>query len=125
MAAAGVSGSIDLDYFLEVTGLGGPSAARNFAGDFEVASFSFGATNPASFGAGGGLGGAGIADFTDLHVTLKDEAGLASFLTLGTNGQPIESVSLIGVSPVGDAAAETYRINLADVRITDVHDNLN
>ena len=58
-----------------------------------------------------------------LQVVLADESGLTSFLQLVSSGQNTSAVSLVGAGSGGGALTETYRVNLADVLVTNVSEN--
>lgn len=62
------------DAFLKIDGVDGESTRKGFAGQIELASFSWGASNPTtigSMGAGGGAGKATISSFNCLKATDK------------------------------------------------------
>jgi type VI secretion system secreted protein Hcp len=62
------------DAFLKIDGLAGESTRQGFEQQMEIKSFSWGATNPATIGAGGG-GGAGKVSITSFNITkLSDVA---------------------------------------------------
>jgi type VI secretion system secreted protein Hcp len=57
------------DAFLKIDGLDGESTRKGFEKQMEIKSFSWGATNPATIGAGGGGGGAGKVSITSFNIS--------------------------------------------------------
>ncbi|WP_293905550.1 type VI secretion system tube protein Hcp [Phenylobacterium sp.] len=108
-------------FFLEVSGLGGPSHLVKFDGAFSVSSFAFEADIPTSAAGGGST--AGKPHFGSVQVTLPDETGLSSFLQLVSSGQHTPAASLIGAGVRGGQLIEAYRLNLANVVVSEVHEN--
>jgi type VI secretion system secreted protein Hcp len=62
------------DAFLKIDGVNGEATRKGFEKQMEIQSFSWGATNPATIGAGGGGGGGGKVSVSTFNVTKKSDA---------------------------------------------------
>ncbi len=95
------------DYLLEIDGIEGESTDDRHKGAIEVQSWSWGASNPGSFGSGGG-GGAGKVSVQDFHFTHRvDAASPLLFLRCAT-GQHIKSAKLFVRKTGGGGEYLTY-----------------
>ncbi|MGH7421958.1 MAG: Hcp family type VI secretion system effector [Gemmatimonadales bacterium] len=62
------------DAFLKIDGVDGESTRKGFEKQMEIQSFSFGASNPSTIGAGGGGGGGGKVSVSSFNVMKKSDA---------------------------------------------------
>ncbi len=104
------------DAFLKLDGIKGESMTKGHAGEIDILSFSFGASNAHSSSSGGG-GGTGKAVFHDLSVTkFADLSSTALFLAVAT-GQHIKEGTLT-VRKSGGEAHKYMVIKLTDVLVS-------
>ena len=62
------------DAFLKIEGVDGESTRKGFEKQMEIQSFSFGASNPSTIGAGGGGGGGGKVSVSSFNIMKKSDA---------------------------------------------------
>lgn len=114
------------DYLLEIEGIKGESKDKEHPGAIEVASWSLGASNPTSVGAGGMS--AGKASFQDIHFTIPmDSASPALFLHCASGKHIAQAViTARTASPTGDGKKFTFlTITLTDVLVSSITINAN
>jgi len=83
----------DVDYFLKIDGIKGESQDTKHAGEIEIQSFSWGATQSGSFAQGGG-GGAGKVNMQDFHFTVFHGVASPKLMLACATGQHIPSATL-------------------------------
>jgi len=69
------------DAFLKIEGVDGDSTRKGFEKQMEILSFSFGASNPSTIGAGGGGGGGGKVSVSSFNI-MKRSDGASPLLFL-------------------------------------------
>ena len=62
------------DAFLKIDGVNGEATRKGFEKQMEILSFSWGASNPSTIGAGGGGGGGGKVSVSSFNVMKKSDA---------------------------------------------------
>ncbi len=62
------------DAFLKIDGVDGESTRKGFEKQMEIQSFSLGASNPSSIGAGGGGGGGGKVSVSSFNIMKKTDS---------------------------------------------------
>ncbi len=62
------------DAFLKIDGVNGESTRKGFEKQIEIQSFSWGASNPATIGAGGGGGGGGKVSVSSFNIMKRSDA---------------------------------------------------
>ncbi|MEP6899108.1 MAG: type VI secretion system tube protein Hcp [Rhodanobacter sp.] len=107
------------DFFLKIDGIDGESTDDKHKGELEIQSWSWGATNQGTFGAGGG-GGAGKADFSDITITKFADKSTPKLLKAVATGQHIKSMILVCRKAGGDKQ-EYLKLTLTDVLISSYH----
>ena len=111
------------DFFLKIDGIPGESTDKNHAGELEIQSWSWGATNQGSMGTGGG-GGSGKADFTDITITKFADKATPKLLKAVAEGQHIKSMLLTCRKASGGGGQVEYlKVTLDDVMISGYHSN--
>jgi type VI secretion system secreted protein Hcp len=98
------------DYLLELDGVKGESKDSKFKDTIEVDSFSWGASNPTSFGSGGG-GGTGKVSFQDMHFTKATDKASPELFFRCANGEHLEK-AVLHVRKAGKTQQEFYTITL-------------
>ncbi len=104
------------DYLLEIDGIKGESHDQKHKDFIEIESFSWGASHPGSFAAGGG-GGTGKVAYQDVHfVTPVSKASPILALSCST-GKHIKFANLI-VRKAGGKQEEFYKLKIEDVMVS-------
>jgi type VI secretion system secreted protein Hcp len=62
------------DAFLKIDGVDGEATRKGFEKQMEIQSFNWGASNPATIGAGGGGGGGGKVSLSTFNLTKKSDS---------------------------------------------------
>jgi type VI secretion system secreted protein Hcp len=116
VVAAGSLQAAAVDYLLEIDGIKGESSDDRHAQAIEIQSFSWGSTNSASWGGGGG---AGKVSFQDIHCTTKVSKAGPQLLLAGASTSHIPRATL-SVRKAGATGQyqEYYQIQLEDVLIS-------
>ena len=83
-----------VDAFLKLDGIDGESQDHKHKGDIDVLTWSFGATNSGTFGAGGG-GGAGVSSMGDFHFTAYSSKATAKLFLKCATGEHIKKAVFI------------------------------
>lgn len=104
------------DFFLKIEGIDGESTDDKHKGELEIHSWSWGATNQGTFGAGGG-GGGGKASFSDITITKFADKSTPKLLTAVATGQHIKSMVLVCRKAGGDKQ-EYLKVTLTDVLVS-------
>jgi type VI secretion system secreted protein Hcp len=132
------------DAFLKIDGLDGESTRKGFEKQMEIKSFNWGATNPATIGAGGG--GAGKVSVTTFNISKKTDVASPHLfqsccngthypkaiftLTRSSGGSPddfikyefemvyVQSVQWSGATGVDDTPLESVSLAFSKVSIT-------
>jgi type VI secretion system secreted protein Hcp len=81
------------DYFLKIDGIDGESQDAKFKGAIQLESWSWGASNAATFGAGSG-GGAGKVSMQDFHFTMTTSKASPNLMLACSSGKHIEKAQL-------------------------------
>jgi type VI secretion system secreted protein Hcp len=105
------------DIFGKFTGIAGESTAEGRKDWIDVLSYSFGASNPASFASGGG-GSQGKVDFSDFHfVKTVDKSSPALLLNLAS-GKHFQEALFDVVQSGGQPQQPFLQYKFSDVLIT-------
>jgi type VI secretion system secreted protein Hcp len=104
------------DYFLAIDGIKGESKDHKHAGEIEVMSFSWGATQSGSFAHGGG-GGAGKVSFQDFHFVMSINKSSPLLLQQCADGTHIKS-AVLTVRKAGKEQQEYLKVKMEDVLIS-------
>jgi type VI secretion system secreted protein Hcp len=107
------------DFFLKIDGIDGESTDDKHKGELEIQSWSWGATNQGTFGAGGG-GGAGKADFSDITISKYADKSTPKLLKAVATGDHIKSMVLT-CRKAGGQQQEYLKLTLEDVLISSYH----
>jgi len=98
------------DYLLEIDGVKGEAKDGKLKDCIEVDSFSWGASNPSSFGQGGG-GGTGKVSLQDVHFTKSTDKASPELFFRCANGEHLTKATL-HVRKAGKQQQEFYTITL-------------
>ncbi len=106
------------DYILDLGDLKGESKDSKFPGCIDVDSFSWGVSNPTSFGAGGG-GGTGKASFQDIHFTKSVcKASPLLFLRCASGEHKSGKDAVLHVRKAGKEQQEFYTLTLKEFAVS-------
>jgi type VI secretion system secreted protein Hcp len=105
-----------VDYLLEIDGIKGESHDSKHKDTIEIESFSWGATNAGSHGAGGG-GGAGKVNFQDIHFTTHVNKASPALMLACATGQHIKKAVLY-VRKQGTGQQDYYTVTLQDLLVS-------
>jgi type VI secretion system secreted protein Hcp len=111
---------VAVNAYLMVDGTTGPSTSKT--GAIDILSFSFGASNTSTYGAGasGKEAKAGRVDFSNLTIMKVLDATSSILSQHCWSGDIIPKVILLYDKPVGNAQADYFRIYLQDALITSI-----
>jgi type VI secretion system secreted protein Hcp len=111
---------VAVNAYLYVDGVTGPSTSKT--GFIDILSFSFGASNTSTYGAGasGKEAKAGRVDFSNLTIMKVLDATSPILSQHCWSGDILPKVYLLYDKPVGDKQADYFRIYLQDALITSI-----
>lgn len=106
--------------YVKIESREGPSASR--AGHIDILSFSFGATQTSTYGAGssGRESRAGRADVGNLTIMKVVDKLSPSLFEDCVTGDNIGTVTLFYDKPLGDVQEDYFKIDMEDVIITSI-----
>ena len=107
-----------IDIFAKLGDIKGESTDSKHKDEIEVLSFSWGVSNPASHGAGGGAG-AGKATFQDLSIVHKIDKATPSLFAACATGEHLKDATITH-RKAGKGQQEYLVVKLNDVLITGV-----
>lgn len=107
-----------IDIFAKIGDIKGESLDSKHKDEIEVLSFSWGVSNPASHGTGGG-GGAGKATFQDLSIVHKIDKATPLLFNACATGQHLKEATITH-RKAGKGQQEFLIVKLNDVLITSV-----
>jgi len=112
-----VSSAAQVDYFLKLDGIDGESTEKGHANEIEVASYSWGVTNPTTAGSGGGAG-AGKVVLQDFHFVKQIDKSSPKLLFACATGKHIKSAVLTVRKGNGRGGVDFLVITLEDVLVS-------
>jgi type VI secretion system secreted protein Hcp len=104
------------DFFLKLDGIEGESQDKKHKGEIDITSFSVGVSQGGTFSTGGG-GGAGKADFQDIHFTKVHDKSSPKLLAASSSGQHI-SKAVLTCRKAGGEQEEYLKLEFGDVLIS-------
>ncbi len=106
--------------YLTIDGVTGPSTSKT--GAIDILSFSWGASNSSTYGAGasGKEAKAGRANLADVNIMKVLDATSPTLFSHCVSGDILKTVAIIFDKPVGDKQQDYYIINLKDALITSI-----
>ena len=105
-----------VDNFLKIEGIEGESTDHKHKGCIEILSFSWGASNMATFSSGGG-GGAGKVNFSDVSFMMNVNKASPVLMKHCADGTHIKSAKMIS-RKAGTQQQEYYTLTLTDCIVT-------
>jgi type VI secretion system secreted protein Hcp len=109
------------DFFLKIDGIPGESEDAKHKGQIDILGFSWGETNMANQGSGGG-GGAGKVSFQDLQFTANVNKSSPIIAYHCASGKHITKAEVIARKQ-GDKQQDYYLMTLTDVVVSSYHSN--
>jgi type VI secretion system secreted protein Hcp len=107
------------DAFLKIDGLAGESTRKGFEKQMEIKSFSWGATNPVTIGAGGG-GGAGKVSITSFNVSRMSDAASPLLFQSCCNGTHYPKAVVTLIKSGGTTAFDFLKYEFEKVYVESV-----
>ena len=106
--------------YLIVDGLTGPSTSKT--GAIDILSFSIGASNTSTYGAGASCqeAKAGRADLSNLSIMKVLDKTSTTLFNHCCSGDVLKSVIVLYDKPVGTEQADYYRVYLSDALVTSI-----
>ncbi|MGV3533488.1 MAG: Hcp family type VI secretion system effector [Chthoniobacteraceae bacterium] len=105
-----------VDYFLKIDGIDGESADSKHAGDIQLESFSWGATQTGSHSFGGG-GGAGKVSMQDFHFVMKNNKASPKLFLACAEGEHIKKAVLV-CRKAGKEQQEFLKVTMSDLLVS-------
>ena len=105
-----------VDMFLKLDGIKGESLDEKHKGEVDILSFSWGASNPSSFGTGGG-GGAGKVSVRDFSFVHRIDKSSPVLMQRCATGQHIPAATLT-VRKAGRVPVEYLKVTLEDCLVS-------
>ena len=106
------------DFLLEIDGIKGESKDSKHKDTLEIMSFSWGASNGGSFGAGGG-GGAGKVSFSDMSLTGSVSKASPDLWLHCATGKHIKKATLF-VRKSGTDRQDFYKVLMEDLLVSHI-----
>ena len=104
------------DFLLKIDEIKGEAQDKTHKDTIAVDSFSWGISNPGSYAHGGG-GGAGKANFQDMHFTAQVSKASANLALYCSSGKYIKKAVLY-VRKQGEKPQEYYTVTLEDLIVS-------
>ncbi len=102
--------------FLKITDIEGESADAKHKGSIDIESFSWGATQAVSPGAGGG-GGAGKVQMQDFHFVMRSSKASPQLFLAAATGKHIKE-AILTARKAGKEQIEFLKIKLTDILVS-------
>jgi type VI secretion system secreted protein Hcp len=109
-----------VDYFLKIEGVDGESSDDKHKGEIDIQSFSFGVTNMGTHGSASG-GGAGKANFQDLHCTTHVNKASAKLFLACATGEHFKK-AVLTCRKAGKEQQEYMKVTMSDVLVSSYTD---
>lgn len=107
------------DAFLEIEGVAGESRRKGFEKKIEIFSFSFGASNPTTIGAGSG-GGAGKVSLSSFNVMKKTDASSTALFNACCKGKHFTKGSITLHKAGGDSAVDFVKYQFEELFVSSI-----
>ena len=105
-----------VDFFLKIDKIEGESKDHKHAGEIDVDSWSWGATQPGAHAAGGG-GGAGKVAMQDFHFTMKMNKSSPKLMLLVASGEHIPK-AVLTCRKAGKDQQEYMKVTMTDLLVS-------
>ena len=105
-----------VDYFLKIDGIDGESPDSKHAGDIDLESFSWGATQTGAHSFGGG-GGAGKVSMQDFHFVMKNNKASPKLFLACAEGEHIKKAVLV-CRKAGKEQQEFLKVTMSDLLVS-------
>jgi type VI secretion system secreted protein Hcp len=105
-----------VDYFLKIEGVDGESTDGKHAGEIDIESWSWGASNVGSAATGGG-GGAGKVSMQDFHFVMRNNKASPTLMLACASGATYKSV-ILTCRKAGVEQQEYLKITMSDATIS-------
>jgi type VI secretion system secreted protein Hcp len=108
------------DAFLKIDGVDGESTRKGFEKQMEIQSFSFGASNPSTVGAGGGGGGGGKVSVSSFNIIKKSDAASPLLFLACCQGDHYKSAVVTLNKAAGKAPIDFIKYEFEEVYVDNI-----
>jgi type VI secretion system secreted protein Hcp len=108
------------DAFLKIDGVNGEATRKGFEKQMEILSFSWGASNPSTIGAGGGGGGGGKVSVSSFNIMKKSDAASPILFQACCKGDHFPSAIVTLNKAAGSAALDFIKYEFDEVYVDSV-----
>ena len=108
------------DAFLKIDGVNGEATRKGFEKQMEIQSFSWGASNPSTIGAGGGGGGGGKVSVSSFNVMKKSDSASPILFQACCKGDHFATAVVTLNKAAGAAALDFIKYEFEEVYVDSV-----
>jgi len=108
------------DAFLKIEGVEGESTRKGFEKQMEILSFSWGASNPSTIGAGGGGGGGGKVSVSSFNIMKKSDSASPLLFQACCQGDHYPKATVTLNKSGGKAAIDFLKYEFEEVYVDSV-----
>jgi type VI secretion system secreted protein Hcp len=108
------------DAFLKIDGVNGEATRKGFEKQMEILSFSWGASNPSTVGAGGGGGGGGKVSVSSFNVMKKSDAASPILFQACCKGDHFAKAAVTLNKAAGSTALDFIKYEFEEVYVDSV-----
>jgi type VI secretion system secreted protein Hcp len=108
------------DAFLKIDGVNGEATRKGFEKQMEILSFSWGASNPSTVGAGGGGGGGGKVSVSSFNVMKKSDAASPILFQACCKGDHFAKAAVTLNKAAGATALDFIKYEFEEVYVDSV-----
>jgi len=109
------------DAFLKIDGVNGEATRKGFEKQMEILSFSWGAANPSTIGAGGGGGGGGKVSVSSFNIMQRSDVASPILFQACCKGDHFAKASVTLNKAAGASALDFIKYEFEEVYV----DNIN
>jgi type VI secretion system secreted protein Hcp len=108
------------DAFLKIDGVDGESTRKGFEKQMEIQSFSLGANNPSTIGAGGGGGGAGKVSISSFNITKRSDSASPKLFNTCCQGDHYATAVVTLNKSAGKAPIDFIKYEFEEVYVDNI-----
>jgi type VI secretion system secreted protein Hcp len=108
------------DAFLKIEGVDGESTRKGFEKQMEIQSFSFGASNPSTIGAGGGGGGGGKVSVSSFNIMKRSDSASPLLVLACCQGDHYAKASVTLNKSAGKAPIDFIKYEFEEVYVDNI-----
>jgi type VI secretion system secreted protein Hcp len=108
------------DAFLKIDGVDGESTRKGFEKQMEIQSFSLGASNPSTIGAGGGGGGAGKVSISSFNIMKRSDSASPKLFNTCCQGDHYPTAVVTLNKSAGKAPIDFIKYEFEEVYVDNI-----